>query len=76
MIWQVVQTLYKSTFDETSIVRRVVNIDAVVAVKDLLPTVETQGIMAKFSQNHINGGCGVAFDSKYMLQNLPVQLFC
>ena len=47
MVSLVMQTLHKSTLDEASIIRQIV--DAVVVSKDLLPPVKTKRIAAKLS---------------------------
>ena len=47
MVSLVMQTLHKSTLDEASTIRQIV--DAVVVSKDLLPPVETKRIAAKLS---------------------------
>ena len=66
------QTLHKSTLDEASIIRQIV--DSVVVSKDLLQPVKTKRIAAKLSQN--NEGCSAASKAKYMLQKLSMQLLC
>ena len=47
MVSLVMQTLHKSTLDEASTIRQIV--DAVVVSKDLLPPVKTKRIAAKLS---------------------------